>query len=74
MVRVRVPSHYAGDVESEVRLAYAVDFFVRGIVGVKRAAELAGLSLYDFIQELRRGGVTVYPYSDDEPREELGIE
>jgi len=74
MVRVRVPSHYAGDVEREVRLAYAIDLFVRGVVSVERAAELAELSLYDFISELRRRGVTAYPYSDEELREELGIE
>ncbi len=74
LVRVRVPSHYAGDVEREVRLAYAVDLFVRGVVSVERAAELAGLSLYDFILELRRRGIKAYPYSDSEIREELGLE
>ncbi len=74
VVKVRVPSHYAGDVEREVKLAYAIDLFVRGVVSVERAAELAGLSLYDFIQELRRRGITAYPYSDEELREELGIE
>ena len=74
MVKVRVPSHYAGDVEKEVRLAYAIDLFVRGVVSVERAAELVGLSLYDFILELRRRRITAYPYSDEELREELGIE
>ncbi|RLG77061.1 MAG: UPF0175 family protein [Thermoprotei archaeon] len=74
MVKVRVPSHYAGDVEKEVRLAYAIDLFIRGVVSVERAAELAGLNLYDFISELRRRRITAYPYSDEELREELGIE
>lgn len=74
MVKVRVPTHYAGDVEKEVKLAYAIDLFVRGVVSVERAAELAELSFYDFIRELRRRGVTAYSYSDEELREELGIE
>ena len=75
VVRVKVPSHYVGDVEREVRLAYAVDLFLRDIVSVERAAELAGTSLYDFLVELRRRGIQAYPYSgDDELREELGIE
>ncbi len=73
LVRVRDPSHYVGDVESEVRLAYAIDLFIRGVVSVERAAELAGLSLYDFIIELRRRKITVYPYSDEELREELKL-
>ena len=74
VVRVRVPSHYVGDVEREVRLAYAVDLFLRGVVSVERASELAGMSLYDFLVELRRRGVQAYHYSDEELREELGIE
>ena len=73
VVKVRVPSHYAGDVEGEVRLAYAIDLFIRGIVSVERAAELAGLQLYDFLRELRRRKIHAYPYSDEELREELGI-
>ena len=74
VVRVRAPSHYVGDVEREVRLAYAIDLFIRGVVSVERAAELAGTSLYDFLVELRRRGIQAYPYSDEELREELGIE
>lgn len=73
-MRVRVPSHYAGDVEGEVRLAYAIDLFVRGIVSVERAAELAGVGLHDFLLELRKRGIGAYPYSDEELREELGLE
>ena len=74
VVRVRVPSHYVGDVEREVRLAYAVDLFLRGVVSVERAAELAGMNLYDFLVELRRRRVQAYPYSNEGLREELGIE
>ncbi|MEB3786919.1 MAG: UPF0175 family protein [Desulfurococcales archaeon] len=74
VVRVKVPSHYVGDVEREVRLAYAVDLFLRGVVSVERAAELAGISLHEFLVELRRRGVQAYPYSGEELRRELGIE
>ncbi|BAA79874.2 conserved hypothetical protein [Aeropyrum pernix K1] len=74
VVKVKVPSHYVGDIEREVKLAYAVDLFLRGIVSVERAAELAGMSLYDFLVELRRRRIQAYPYSDEELREELGIE
>ena len=73
-VRVKVPSHYVGDVEREVRLAYAVDLFLRGVVSAERAAELAGVSLYDFLVELRRRGIQAYSYSDEELREELEID
>lgn len=74
VVKVKVPSHYVGDVEKEVKLAYAVDLFLRGIVSVERAAELAGMSLCDFLVELRKRRIQAYPYSDEELREELGIE
>jgi len=73
-VVVKVPSHYAGDVEKDVRLAYAIDLFLRGVVSVERAAELAGMGLYDFLAELRRRKIQAYPYIDEELREELEIE
>jgi len=73
VVKVKVPAHYVGDVEQEARLAYAIDLFLRGIVSVERAAELAGIHLYDFILELKRRGLHAYPYSDDEAREELKL-
>ena len=63
-----------GDFEKEVRLAYAVDLFLRGVVSVERAAELTGMSLHDFLVELRRRGIPAYSYNDEELREELGIE
>ena len=74
LVKVRVPSHYAGDVEKEVRLAYTIDLFVRGIVSVERAAELAEVSFYEFLLELRKRGIYAYPYSDEELREELELD
>ena len=74
MVRVKVPPHYVGRVEEEVRLAYAIDFFLRGIVSVERAAELAGIQLHDFLIELRKSRVKAYPYNDEGLGEELRIE
>jgi len=55
-------------------LAYAVDLFLRGIVSVERAAELAEMQLYDFLLELHKRGLHAYPYSDEELLEELRIE
>jgi predicted HTH domain antitoxin len=74
LVRVRIPSYYIGDVEREVKLAYAVDLFLRGVVSVERAAELADMNLHDFLVELRRRRIQAYLYSDEELREELEIE
>jgi len=74
VVKVKVPSHYVEDVEKDVRLAYAIDLFLRGVVSVERAAELAGMGLYDFLAELRRRNIQAYPYIDEELRDELEIE
>ena len=72
-VRVRASSHHVGDVEREVRLAYAIDLFLRGVISVERAAELAGVPLYDFIVELKQRRISAYPYDEEELREELGL-
>ncbi len=72
-VRVKVPAYHVGDVEAEVKLAYAIDLFLRGVVSLGRAAELAGMHIYDFIMELRRRGLFAFSYSEEEIREELGI-
>ncbi len=72
-VKVKVPSHMQA-MWRELKLAYAVDLFLRGIVSVERAAELAEMQLYDFILELRKRGLHAYPYSDEELLEELRIE
>jgi len=74
VVKVKVPSHYAGDVEKDVRVAYAIDLFLRGVVSIERAAELAVMGLYDFLVELRRRKIQAYPYIDEELRDELEIE
>ena len=74
MLRLRFPLTIPEILKKDVRLAYAIYLFHRGIVSVKRTAELAGMSLYDFLAELRRRGIQAYPYSGEELREELGIE
>ena len=73
IVKVRAPSHHVGDVEREVRLAYAIDLFVRGVVSVERAAELADMPLYDFIVELKQRRIPAYSYDEEELRGELGL-
>jgi len=73
LVRVKVPAHHVGDDEAEVRLAYAIDLFLRGVVSLGHAAELANMHIYDFIMELRRRGLFAFSYSEEEIHEELGI-
>jgi len=70
-VRVEVPE---GLGEEDVRLAVAVEAFRRGLVSVGKAAELAGLPLQAFIEELRKRGIPAYRYGDEEALRELGIE
>jgi len=72
-VRIKAPAHHVGDIEREVSLAYAIDLFLRGIVSIERAAELADIHLYDFILELKRRGLYAYPYSNEELRKELKL-
>jgi len=71
VVSIEVPE---GLDEKDVRLAIAVEAFRRGLVSVGRAAELAGLPLQAFIEELRRRGIPAYRYNDEEAMRELKIE
>ncbi|GEM_PF-1287632 len=73
LVKVNVPVHHVGDIEKEVKLAYAIDLFLRGIVSIERAAELADMNLYDFILELRHRGLYSFQYGDEEIRDELRL-
>ena len=71
VVSIEVPE---GLDEKDVRLAIAVEAFRRGLVSVGKAAELAGLPLQAFIEELRRRGIPAYRYNDEEAMRELKIE
>ena len=71
IVRVVVPSNYVGDLEKDVRLALAIELFFRGIISVGRAAEIAGVSIQDFIYELRKRGIKSFVYEEEDIKEEF---
>jgi predicted HTH domain antitoxin len=58
-------------VARDIRIAAAVDWFSRGVLSQGRAAELADLSRWDFIEELGRRGVPAINITVDELRAEL---
>lgn len=55
----------------EMRLAAAVKWFEMTIISQEKAAEIAGLSRSDFIDELGRFRVSPFQYSADEVLDEL---
>ena len=58
----------------DVRLTIAVEVFRRELISIGKAAELAGLPLQAFIEELRKRGIPAYRYNDEEAMRELKIE
>jgi len=70
-VKVRVPANYVGDLEKDVGLALAIELFLRGVISVGRAAEIAGLSIQDFLYELKKRGIKPFSYDDEDTKEEL---
>jgi len=71
VVSIEVPE---GLDEKDVRLAIAIEAFRRGLISVGKAAELAGIPLQTFIDELKRRGIPAYRYDDEEAMRELEIE
>jgi len=70
-VIIPVPANYVGNINKEVRLAFAIDLFRRGIISLKRASEIAGIPVYDFIVKLRERNIKAFNYSDEELGGEL---
>ena len=70
VVRIEVPNPLT---EDDVKLAVAIEAFRRGLVSVGKAAEIAGLPLQAFLEELRKRGIPAYPYDDEEALKELGL-
>ena len=68
VVSVKVPDSLH---ERDVKVAAAIEAFSKGSVSVGKAAEIAEMSIQEFLVELRRRGVPAYPYSEDEALEEL---
>lgn len=76
-VKVRVPSEVAGLVsprklEDELRLLVALELYREGRVSLGKAAEIAGLSLREFLYELRTRRIPLN-YDLEELEEDLQV-
>ena len=57
----------------EMRLAAAVKWFELELISQSRAAEIAGISRAEFLQELGRFGVSPFQESLEDLRKEAGL-
>ncbi len=60
------------DMEREVRLWTALELFRQRKISAGKAAELAGISLADFMDITRQQGVEWTSYTDEELEAEIG--
>jgi len=70
VVHVKVPESLS---ERDVKVAAAIEAFLKGSVSVGKAAEIAEVPIQEFLVELKRRGISAYPYTDDEALEELNV-
>ena len=61
------------EVEREVRLAAAIDWYRRGLLSQGRAAQLAGLPRADFLGELAARKIDVFRVNIEELKKEAGL-
>lgn len=66
----KAPAEFA----AEMRLAAAIHWYSQGLISQDKAAEIAGLSRMEFLEELFRRKVPAIQVSVEELREELGRE
>jgi predicted HTH domain antitoxin len=59
------------EVARDIRVAAAVDWFAKGLVSQGKAAELAGVSRWEFLEELGRRHVPAINITVEELQEEL---
>lgn len=59
--------------EKDIRLAAAIEWFRRGLLSQGCAAELAGVPRADFIDELARRKIEVFRVDFDELKAETGL-
>lgn len=76
-VPVEVPSGLLGfkteaELAADLRVTLAVRLFEEGRVSAGRAAQMAGLGPWAFLEELGRRQVPVVNWDEDEVRRELG--
>ncbi|HEX7186238.1 MAG TPA: UPF0175 family protein [Thermoanaerobaculia bacterium] len=63
-----------GEVARDVRIAAAVEWYAEGLVSQGKAAELAGLSRPEFLDELAKRKVPVIQMTEEELKAELAGE
>lgn len=68
VLEVRVPEPLS---ERDVKIAIAIEAFTRQLVSLGKAAEIAETPIQEFLVELRKRGISAYPYTDEEAHEEL---
>lgn len=56
---------------AECRFLFAIEFFKRKILSIGKAAKLAGLSRWDFLDLLGKRGIPIVDYSQEELEEEF---
>ena len=71
VVQVKVPEFLS---ERDVRIATAIEAYSKGSISVGKAAEIAEIPIQEFLVELKKRGITAYPYTDKEALEELNCE
>jgi predicted HTH domain antitoxin len=65
-------SQSAGELESEVRLAVAIDWFARGLISQGRAAEIAQVPRAEFLDALARRHIENVTVDASELKREMG--
>jgi len=70
VVHVKVPESIS---DRDVKVAAAIEALSKGVVSVGKAAEIAELSIQEFLYELKKRGVDAYKYLDEEALKELNI-
>lgn len=61
------------EAEKDVRLAIAVEWYRRGAISQGRAAEIAGLTRADFIDELAARNINVMQVDLEDLKREIGL-
>lgn len=59
------------DIEQDIRLSYSLWLFKNAKVSISKAAELANLSIYEFMNACKKNDVPVIDMSKDELLDDL---
>ncbi|HEY8034512.1 MAG TPA: UPF0175 family protein [Methylobacter sp.] len=75
-IAVNLPNDFvsfqsAADIEKDMRLSYSLWLFKNARVTLSKAAELAGMDIYEFIAACKQNDVPVIDISKEELLEEL---